>query len=281
MAFPKSADADPSQWFFKDPVKNSAQGRSVYVKESSKSKKDVHVIQGELDTTKFPYYPNENCPTAIFGLYPPRDSLERRCLELAIRDPADIKFWQDTDEQVIKTAVANAKQWFGKEIPEDKLRDRYQPVLRAPSESFVDPDGKEIPAKTDYTVRATIMDTADPKHWERTIIKYASYDKDGKLVYRDGNLSEGIPRHSQCVAIYRFSSVNFTRSEFNLALKYKGLIIWPGEETSQGIDMFGLGVPIEKMSDDEVEASRQQLQQHASKEETAAVDNNQDDSMML
>ena len=257
MAFPEYADADISKWFFKDPITNNAGGKSVFMKESLTSKKDVHFRMGKVDpVTKQPV---ENIPFAPFGLYAPRDSLERRCLELAITDPREVQYWKDVDERVIQAALENSSKWFGRSPPsEEKLRDMYVPIVREPSEAFVNQDGKEIAAKPFHTIRATIMDTTN---WERTTIFIAIYDDEGNLKYTDGSVADGIPRDSKVIPVYRLSSINFGRKDFNLTVKYKALMIWPGEAEATGVDMFGMDVEMTRMTDDEAEKERMALQQ--------------------
>lgn len=266
---PTAADADLSQWFFKDPVKNSAGGKSLYIKESATSKRDVQVLLGKVDSSKFPYEPAENCLEALFGLYPARDNPQRRCLELAIRDPVEIEFWKKVDEKVLQIAFDNSEKWFRRPVSMEKLSEMYTRILRPPSEAFVNDDDKEVPAKTDYTIRATIIDLPVPKtdeekkkSWERTNINYVSYDEEGNLAYREGELKEGIPRGSKVVALVRFSSITFAKNAFQLALKYKELYIWPAaiEPRKERAEMF-LGVPVNKMSAEDVEKAKQQLQE--------------------
>ena len=249
--YPRSSECDPSKWHFKEPQKNSAGGYSVYVKESETSKRDVHVLQGDVDTHSQPL---EDIPYAPFGLYPVRqdnDSPDRRCLELAFTNPDDIAFYQKMDEAIIQAAVKNSVRWFGTKKDDSQVRMMYTPILRPPSEEFTKPDGTKVPAKPWYTVRATIMDTPEG-HWERTQLFYVSYDENGKMQTKKGTVKNGIPRGSKVMNISRISSVTLKPKEISASLKYKHLAIWPGEERAMdSFAMFGLNVDYDEVSEDE------------------------------
>ena len=147
---------------------------------------------------------------APFGVSEPKNGgkATRKTMDLEVEDSTLAELLASIDAAVVAQAIKDTLNFFGKELDEDTIRAKHQPLL-TPKENFLP------------TVRTTVkIDTKDP-----TVVRVVS----GERKFRRGT-ADDVATNAKVMAHVKLDSVWFAAGKFGVSLSVDDLVVWPVEE---------------------------------------------------
>jgi hypothetical protein len=167
----------------------------------------------------------QTCP---YGISLPREGEQnsnRRTLDLSLGDEQK-KFIEAVDAWMIKTAVENSQEWFGRTLDETSVSAMYNNVLHAPTQ-----EGRPFIVRTKVDVNASpVVDAGkedESKRRKTTLTNIEIVTDSERRTFRRGSVDEVTP-YSKCMAIVKLGSVYFiNKRQFGVSLLVTDLRVWP------------------------------------------------------
>ena len=158
----------------------------------------------------------------------------RRGQKFKLTEPQTLAALAAIDEKIIATAIERSAEWFGKTLPADQIRARYQPIAE------VKKDGDDH-----HTMKMTVKMPGS-----RVPTQLHLMEPSGKVRKHGGRAEHLELRCARVVAVVSAYSIYFlgAATQFGLAFQAEKLIITPGVE-DDGLAGFVSSKPIECVSD--------------------------------
>ncbi len=203
---------------YKPPTNNRSGGKVVHVstvKGSADWKDRIRFQMSEDDKT--------NLQEAVWGLSTPLagQDASRRTLELTIESPSLSSFLEQLDNKNLKTAVAQAPEWFKRAVDPDAVANMYVPLLKPAAKPELKP-----------TVRVKVKCGDYPTN----IYVVQDVDESGKLSYVKGT-PDDLARKVKCLVMVETVGLWFMSRQFGMSLTATDILVWPNRR-STGIDAF-------------------------------------------
>lgn len=147
---------------------------------------------------------------APFGVSEPKNGgkATRKTMDLEVEDSTLAELLASIDAAVVAQAIKDTLNFFGKELDEDTIRAKHQPLLTT-KETFLP------------TVRTKVkIDTKDP-----TVVRVVS----GERKFRRGT-ADDVATNAKVMAHVKLDSVWFAAGKFGVSLSVDDLVVWPVEE---------------------------------------------------
>lgn len=147
---------------------------------------------------------------APFGVSEPKNGgkATRKTMDLEVEDSTLAELLASIDAAVVAQAIKDTLNFFGKELDEDTIRAKHQPLLTT-KENFLP------------TVRTKVkIDTKDP-----TVVRVVS----GERKFRRGT-ADDVATNAKVMAHVKLDSVWFAAGKFGVSLSVDDLVVWPVEE---------------------------------------------------
>ena len=147
---------------------------------------------------------------APFGVSEPKNGgkATRKTMDLEVEDSTLAELLASIDAAVVAQAIKDPLNFFGKELDEDTIRAKHQPLLTT-KENFLP------------TVRTKVkIDTKDP-----TVVRVVS----GERKFRRGT-ADDVATNAKVMAHVKLDSVWFAAGKFGVSLSVDDLVVWPVEE---------------------------------------------------
>ena len=147
---------------------------------------------------------------APFGVSEPKNGgkATRKTMDLEVEDSTLAELLASIDAAVVAQAIKDPLNFFGKELDEDTIRAKHQPLLTT-KETFLP------------TVRTKVkIDTKDP-----TVVRVVS----GERKFRRGT-ADDVATNAKVMAHVKLDSVWFAAGKFGVSLSVDDLVVWPVEE---------------------------------------------------
>lgn len=147
---------------------------------------------------------------APFGVSEPKNGgkATRKTMDLEVEDSTLAELLASIDAAVVAQAIKDPLNFFGKELDEDTIRAKHQPLLTT-KENFLP------------TVRTKVkIGTKDP-----TVVRVVS----GERKFRRGT-ADDVATNAKVMAHVKLDSVWFAAGKFGVSLSVDDLVVWPVEE---------------------------------------------------
>ena len=147
---------------------------------------------------------------APFGVSEPKNGgkATRKTMDLEVEDSTLAELLASIDAAVVAQAIKDPLNFFGKELDEDTIRAKHQPLLTT-KETFLP------------TVRTKVkIGTKDP-----TVVRVVS----GERKFRRGT-ADDVATNAKVMAHVKLDSVWFAAGKFGVSLSVDDLVVWPVEE---------------------------------------------------
>ena len=147
---------------------------------------------------------------APFGVSEPKNGgkATRKTMDLEVEDSTLAELLASIDAAVVAQAIKDTLNFFGKELDDDTIRAKHQPLLTT-KENFLP------------TVRTKVkIDTKDP-----TVVRVVS----GERKFRRGT-ADDVATNAKVMAHVKLDSVWFAAGKFGVSLSVDDLVVWPVEE---------------------------------------------------
>jgi hypothetical protein len=132
----------------------------------------------------------------------------RKTMDLEVEDSTLAELLASIDAAVVAQAIKDPLNFFGKELDEDTIRAKHQPLLTT-KETFLP------------TVRTKVkIGTKDP-----TVVRVVS----GERKFRRGT-ADDVATNAKVMAHVKLDSVWFAAGKFGVSLSVDDLVVWPVEE---------------------------------------------------
>ena len=164
-----------------------------------------------------------NLQEAVWGLSTPLagQDASRRTLELSIESPQLGQFLQELDASNLKTAVAQAPDWFRKSVDPGAIANMYVPLHKPPSKPDLKPTVRVKVKCGDYPTNIFLVQDVDEK---------------GNLSYVKGT-PDDLTRKVRCLVMVETVGLWFMSRQFGMSLTATDILVWPNRR-STGIDAF-------------------------------------------
>lgn len=190
-------------WFYKDPSKGGKGNMSIYIDESTSSKRSPKFQLGEKMRAPFGVRMTD---------YEGRSDGPRKNLELAVEDAALIKFMDSIDHQTIAHAAKHSKELFRKELTEEQLATLYRRTAQP------DDTGRFAPL---MRLKVTMPGQKQPTRIWR-------YTKNplGSPEYVPGEV-EDLKKGCHVTPVVELSSIWFASNMFGVTINATDLLVYP------------------------------------------------------
>ena len=241
--------ATMSEWVYKDPVKNSRNGLTLYIDQSKTQPTSIKV-----------QLPKCRCPFGIADKKADAGEYSRRNLELSA-DDAGLQEWvANFDAQNIEQAHKHSKAWFKKSLSKEDLGELYRKALQV---STKDP--------TKYAPLLRLKVSESGKQQTQIFVVYTDPET-GTEKYRRGSTKDLEGRNCHVVAQAEISGLWFVSKGFGPTLVATNLLVWPSTETDDQFAFHGFG-NLEKGEDLPADtADEPAAKRHRGDASTAATD---------
>ena len=203
---------------YKPPTSNRNGGKVVHVSTIPGSTDWRDRIRFQMSENE-----NTNLQNAVWGLSTPLPGQDasRRTLELSIESPELQKFLERMDEHNLRTASANAQDWFKKPLGEEAIKGMYARLVREPQKADQKPSVRVKVKCAEYPTNIYVVDGTD---------------LDGNLTYSKGT-PEDLTRNAKCLCMVETMGLWFMSRQFGMSLTASEILVWPNRRPS-GIAAF-------------------------------------------
>jgi hypothetical protein len=193
------SDVDPSTFQYKEMTKG-AKSSMVYVNNAPKIQLN---------------YPIEEKIVCPFGVTE-YEAGSRKSLDMSLKDPAVVKFWQAVDEQNILKAIENKEEWFKSGTTEAEIRRMYFPLITLDdSPKAYDP---KLHTKTN-------MDPTKPRRQLKAYIMTTTNGKDSYVEAKESDLMNN--KFMKIVANVDIVGMWFQKLQFGMTVITTDLVVFP------------------------------------------------------